>query len=230
MKFLIEDSTLDISTELLNAIDYYMYNFGEYIDYELSDEPVEVEDFMNTCPVGSINFVHGYFEKHNLKIPAPLNIPKPLWKHSNLNPRLLVGEAELDKPMWVKSTEQFKHEHNGEQKSIPAGEWQVTDMVDILSEWRGFVFNDRLIDCKCYSGDWDRVPDRKYINKAIDLWRGAPFAYTIDVGVLKNKTCIIECHNFYSCGLYGFNFPSKYPLMLYSTYKFITNNTRRAYV
>ena len=43
----------------------------------------------------------------------------------------------------------------------------------------------------------------------------APVAYTLDVAVTpEGKTVVIECHRFFSCGLYGFSDIAKYPKML----------------
>ena len=59
---------------------------------------------------------------------------------------------------------------------------------------------------KCYSGEFNIFPDVAEINKMISAYTEAPPAYTIDVGVnTKGETVIIECHNFFSCGLYGFS-------------------------
>ena len=45
----------------------------------------------------------------------------------------------------------------------------------------------------------------------------APVAYTLDIGVKwkegGNETFVIECHDFYSCGLYGFSDLNKLPFM-----------------
>jgi hypothetical protein len=35
-------------------------------------------------------------------------------------------------------------------------------------------------------------------------YKSAPVAYTLDVGVNNDGTFVIECHDFFSCGLYGF--------------------------
>jgi len=40
-----------------------------------------------------------------------------------------------------------------------------------------------------------------------------PIAYTLDVGVVNDKTYIIEVHDFFSCGLYGFSNHQILPFM-----------------
>ena len=51
----------------------------------------------------------------------------------------------------------------------------------------------------------------------------APVAYTLDIGVEKYRgTFIIECHRFFSCGLYGFSDHRRYPKMLSQEWAEIT--------
>jgi hypothetical protein len=60
--------------------------------------------------------------------------------------------------------------------------------------------------------------------------RNPPIAYTLDVGIKTEtkETVIIEMHDFFSCGLYGFNDPFRYPYMLSQWFhEFIRNNLRR---
>lgn len=46
--------------------------------------------------------------------------------------------------------------------------------------------------------------------------------YFLDVG--NSGTFVIECHDFFSCGLYGFADYSKLPHMFYKTFKEIIKN------
>jgi hypothetical protein len=52
----------------------------------------------------------------------------------------------------------------------------------------------------------------------------APVAYTLDVGVNKKHTFIIEAHDFFSCGLYGFADLKLLPLMFYRWFRDYINN------
>ena len=48
----------------------------------------------------------------------------------------------------------------------------------------------------------------------------SPKAYTLDIGVnKKDGTFVIEVHNFFSCGLYGFSDHKLLPLMFISGWK-----------
>lgn len=53
----------------------------------------------------------------------------------------------------------------------------------------------------------------------IAAYADAPIAYTLDVfvaefsGCAGDKTYIMEAHDFFGCGLYGFDMPDLYPYM-----------------
>lgn len=51
----------------------------------------------------------------------------------------------------------------------------------------------------------------------------SPIAYTLDVGIhfVDNNlvTSLIEVHDFFSCGLYGFDDKDKLPFMFYRWFK-----------
>jgi hypothetical protein len=49
----------------------------------------------------------------------------------------------------------------------------------------------------------------------IKAYKSAPIAYTLDIGITDYDTIVIECHDFFSCGLYGFANHAIYPNMLY---------------
>lgn len=71
------------------------------------------------------------------------------------------------------------------------------------------------------NGNFTVFPDYEQILKmkhAFSYLMGqAPVAYTLDIGVKwkegGNETFVIECHDFYSCGLYGFSDLNKLPFM-----------------
>lgn len=99
--------------------------------------------------------------------------------------------------------------------------------IDIESEWRGFVHKNQLIDIRNYSGTPTVFPDIKVVKQMVrDYQPDAPISYTIDVAIEKysHSTRLIEVHDFFSCGLYGFDHV-KYPWMLSQWYfEFLRKN------
>ena len=81
---------------------------------------------------------------------------------------------------------------------------QVSTMLDdIESEWRVFVYKGKGVDVKNYSGDPFVFPSADRIYQFIGQYTEAPEAYTLDVAVTNKGTWVLECHDFFSCGLYG---------------------------
>lgn len=238
MNFLIQGENnfpeFDFGWELIKSIEFQEKELKEKRDLEtltiknlkwFSDQLHQYGEYRKWCPIGSIEFVHKYFEIFNIPIPKPINIPEKLWLYSGLRPRNAYSNEQLARDnrfCFIKNKDKIKHLDNGPAKKTSSEKtnWQITDYLSegFLSEWRCFVFNGRLLDCKIYSGDWNVPPNEDYIKEAIKLWRDAPCCYTLDVGVSSPpntmyNTCIIEAHNFYSCGLYGFSNRLKLPQM-----------------
>ena len=96
---------------------------------------------------------------------------------------------------------------------------QISTVVpDIVSEWRVFVdkkdIRGAVVGCECYSGDPIAFPKADRIRQFIDAYTLSPDIYTLDVMVDKRgNTWVVECHEFFSCGLYGFE-PMNYPNLL----------------
>lgn len=93
---------------------------------------------------------------------------------------------------------------------------QVSGTIpDIVSEWRVFVdkkdMRGPVLGCECYSGDPIAFPKADRINQFIEEYTLSPAIYTLDVMVdSAGNTWVVECHEFFSCGLYGFEC-FKYP-------------------
>ena len=209
-----------------NQIEYWLDHTAAYIN-------------MECIPVGSVEFVHNFFKFNNIPVPNPINIPKELFRMAEieeLNPEIINTNKKisLSNSKFIKSTTEIKHPSNGIVSELPIGEWQVTDIVDIDIEVRCFIFNGMLLDVKPYSGKWWNTDFNSldgFVKKLINMYKSAPPAYTLDIGITKHlekddlgysfhrdKHYIIEAHNFYSCGLYGFSMPNYYPQMLSQWY------------
>lgn len=111
-----------------------------------------------------------------------------------------------EEPIFVKDNTKIKGFCNiiTKNRGYPAGEWLVSKVVDLESEWRAFVFNDELVGLQNYSGDFTLFPDVELIKQMVSDYKGKNPAYTLDVGINSNGTFLIECGYFFSSGLYGF--------------------------
>lgn len=224
--------------ELINNIKYQnqIRDKKDQIFWQLVLSPDWDKSFI---PVGSVEFVHNFMEYNNIPIPPPINIPKELFRRveiEELDPEIINTDKRISllNSKFIKSTTKIKHPENGISLGIPIGEWQVTNIVDIDIEIRCFIFNGILMDIKPYSGKWwttDYNSLEHYIKQCIYTYKSAPPAYTLDIGIKKylenddygqsfhrDKYYILEAHNFYSCGLYGFSMPHHFPQMLSQWY------------
>ena len=184
----------------------YIFKFIEY-----TDEPTLIDRFKqydNAIPIGSVEFVLAWFKVIGIKNVKPLNIPKELWHFCDRE--IAIGHTkDFNGVYMLKDLEVIKSEYNDcvklnnniyypEDKEFFLSEW----LNDVISEWRVFVFNGEIKDIKCYSGDFWKLPDKDYIEKIVKEYNNP--SYTLDVMVTPNKTEILELHDFFSCGLYGF--------------------------
>lgn len=236
MKFLLEKQLpisriYDFSLTLLKAKEYYKWA-GEEMKIHIRDTKVfEVLIAPDTyIPVGSIEFVSTFlrrFYPEAEKALRPLNVPEKLFpfagrKIANINIREDFKVFRDCNDVFIKSNEKIKDEFNGPKfdvwnyyESKDFVKYQVSEIIDLKSEWRVIVFHGQIQYVANYAGDCTVFPDIETIKAMIKAYGdNAPVAYTLDVGVSDNETVVVECHRFFSCGLYGYNDLQKYPKML----------------
>jgi hypothetical protein len=239
----------DFSFTLIEAIKYHNWYYGrdnekvyDYILQENTKLPTDEhgkpykDDIEGIIPIGTVEFVLEYINKYysidNIK---PINIPIELrqWKYTK---RRIITNKELDEvpylpseKCFVKSASKIKELTDTVQyKNIPKNkELLISELVDIESEWRAFVFNSRLVGLQNYSGDFAMFPDVELIESMINNYKMCPAAYTLDVGINNEQgTFIIEVHDFFSCGLYGFSDHRILPKMFISTWNKLIGKTK----
>ena len=223
------------------------YEFIEIDEIEdISQDYKKVMYYKDCIPVGSVEFVEKYIgfivlNKNENFILKPLNVPNELLnigecERTNIKMRgsLIVKDINFtmdpDDIFFIKSNDEIKSKKNGFKKTkdifeLSDGNWQISRIInDIESEYRCFIYNDNLLDVRRYLGDFSRFPDVKKINDILLKYRWdngngtAPIAFTLDIALVKDKIEIIECHEFFSCGLYGFNDLEHLPFMIARTY------------
>ncbi len=207
----------------------------------LSDSPVLPEGIIagDVVPVGSIEYVLAYAEKvYGIKDIKPLNIPEQLnrpeyIKRSIWNYSTADAEKYGNQTVFVKSKSKFK----GITECLPYNKIPSTEeelfiseyIDDIQSEWRAFIYRSNLVGLQNYSGNFTVFPDTELIKNMITDYPSAPPAYTIDVGISENRrTFLIECHEFFSCGLYGFADHSILPQMFIVAWNYIKEKAAKS--
>jgi hypothetical protein len=231
----------DFSFGLLEAIRFHKWYYGKdiynYVLSETTDRP-KLNDFQyyplnDIVPIGTVEFVLAFLRTHykidNVK---PLNIPQQLMKPEYLKRWVKIVQSENntintgDTPIFVKDNTKIKGWTNIIEKNrgYPPGEYLISEVVDIWSEWRAFVYKDQLVGLNNYSGEFTQFPDVELILDMIKSF-DYPYAYTLDVGINEKGTFIIEAHEFFSCGLYGMSNHNLLPKMFINTWnKLIKEN------
>ena len=236
----------DFVYETAQSLDYQQWYTGEAVQkLRLTKDGLNnwhdyryLEPFI---PVGTVEFVHDFMKSVHKRNPLkPLNIPQPFFDNGyflNREVRILTG-TELQKfngkseRYFIKSNDivkgftYFGSVKDLNKKKLKSNEhYIVSDPLDILSEWRCFVFRGKLVGLNNYSGDFCEFPNVDKINEIIRIYERygehIPPAYTVDVAISNNGQTIIsiiEFHHFYSCGFYGFSDCRIIPQMLSQWY------------
>ena len=90
----------------------------------------------------------------------------------------------------------------------------ISNVVDIMSEYRVFVSDMSIKAIQFYDGDCTVFPNVSLLREMVGkyyLVQDRPKSYTMDIAVLKNgRTVILEVHPVVSVGTYGY---SEYALL-----------------
>jgi len=231
MKFLIQtiDNKIkhDFSFALVESCEYHNWLHTNCdMKYYLANEPTKIKVRTEYIPIGNVEFVTKYLQKYYNLIPKPKNIPSELIDKNWTGRNILNGtEKDINGEKFVKSNDKIKF-FAEICKNAPEGNYQISDLIEIESEWRAFVFKKELVGLNNYSGKFDIFPDVNKIKAMINNYKSQPIAFTLDVAITNNSnTVIIEVHDFFSCGLYGFSNHKILPYMFSNWfYSFIKNN------
>lgn len=225
---------------------------------DINDVPI-TRDVYGYPPlvIGFIEDTIKYMEHWGVPIPAPLNIPDELNRESFLGRKFEIKTlAEFKKetriPIFVKPHSKVKAFYSGiireassrkiffekdelKEPLDPNMLVLTSDVVDMLSEYRCFVKEGKLMDIRHYQGDCTVFPDPERILDMIAAYKSAPKAYSLDVAVINKpnyasptsriletfgkkvetyqSTVLVECQDMWSIGPYGLD-PVIYLTML----------------
>lgn len=227
-----EDYDLDIYI-VKQILDKNRYT-DEYTIADINEfeSDVEYPKYMKEAiPVGSIKFVEKWLKRfHNIKCINPIEIPINLRKAEFLKRNYQILSKEkipLSETFFFKDASALKYFSgivNGERffrKDIwnsfpkendptfylnPNHLYQVSEVVDIWSEYRIYVQDNKVEAIANYNGDPTIMPDINIIKKMVLLYsmqNDCPMAYTLDVAINEKGTFLLEVHPWISVGLYN---------------------------
>ncbi len=178
-------------------------------------------------PVGSVDFVTLFVETFHPEARwalRPLNVPEELFPFAGRKIVNVKSIQDLDQfttsNLYLKSMDRIKDLGNGPILPDTDAAYflgrQVSEVVEIVSEWRVLVSLGEIRHLANYAGDCTAFPRVDTVREMIRTYdQTAPRVYTLDVGVKPDgETFVIECHRFFSCGLYGYNDYGALPYLL----------------
>lgn len=240
MIFLLQDeSELDIDVKILDESIRKQRGIHSrtYIDLEGLHQNVEtyLKNTVKTrivkkgiIPVGSIEFVKEYLRIYGISELNPIEVPKALQTKEFLKRDYsIVSYKEIPKDgnYFIKDVSKLKQfSFSGNMDSLfqnysdklnDSHLYQVSENVEIVSEYRCFIHNDKIVCINHYDGDPTIFPDISTLNKMICMYmfdKERPKAYSLDIAIIKDKgTAVIEVHPWVSVGLYSYLFGSDLP-------------------
>lgn len=236
--------------ESCNGIPTDDWGFAAYLGAQRRQLSVVFYEDIDEVPVSKYNIVVGsientekYFNKLGIDIPQALNIPYCLRDYTGryvLYTTMKGVREGTSFPFFVKPKRLKKFIPgvvNNEKdlgyyfKDIPDDEEvMISGKVEFVSEYRVFVYEDKILGVKHYVGDNLVFPDGKMIQKMVDtyndpiLGRISPIGYSLDVGITNTgETLLVECNDGWSLGNYGLDGIS-YTNLLIGRWRELTKN------
>lgn len=182
----------------------------------------------NSMVVGYIEDTKYFFEqmgwKINYRLTLPIDLDKnkflkrdviQIWRYEELLEQDDIRFPYFLKPVNVKtfypSIIKYKSELSPYEK---CEKFLISQLIDIVSEYRCYIIDRKIVGCYNYLGDFYQYPNLKLVDEMISDFEDAPIGYSIDIAVLKNgETCLIECNDGWSLGNYGLE-PKLYTRLL----------------
>ena len=227
MKFLIEKDYDKV--ELSIILDLLRHN--KYLhEYEIIEDIDVNKDYKDFVPIGRIPFVNKYFktqygieQQNPIEIPACMCTPEFLKRdYSIVNSKSLprkgkyfikdvsvlknfTFDGELEYFLFDEMFEPKQYDFDCIIRIDSTHLYQVSESVNILSEWRVYIIRGEIENIANYNGDVTLFPDIDLIKKADNLYKlqgDYPKSYSFDVMINARGTSIVEVHTFSSLGLY----------------------------
>lgn len=216
---------------------------------ELNDIQVKVFEDSSEVPneptnilVGSVEFLSKWLDDNGYGVPEAINLSLFNWY---LGRSIQVAELSDLKEIWCSQQQHncfvprfIKPESKikaftgyvvDDPKMIPlwthnyVGPVSVQTVVDIVSEYRVYITNNKFIGMKHYRGDYFKYPNPEVIHKCKAIGDTLNYhSYILDFGVLADgSTILIEPNDAWAIGSYGLD-PHWYYLLVRNRWLQIT--------
>jgi len=201
------------------AVSAYMGFREKQTDIIFFEDIEEVPVSPYNIVVAFIEDTNKYFEKIGLLSKRNINIPSTLYHfadrdlyYTNMKEfRKYPQFPSFVKPVFAKKfvagVIKTQEQLDLFLKDVPDNEEiMVSDVVEFISEYRGYVINGELKGIYHYLGDFRIFPDMSVVDRMVAFYKATPVGYALDVGITKDgKTLLVECNDGWSLGNYGLN-------------------------
>lgn len=209
--------------------EYRFYAKNDLISKNGSCE--EQKPIISAIPVGTIDFVETWLKQfHKIDCINPIEVPTCLRKEEFLKRKYSIVKKEslptkgqiffkdvsrLKVFSGVISCETFFTDNIWECKKSTLNTslhlnsshlFQVSEVINILSEYRVYVQDNNIEAIANYNGDPCLLPDVKLLQKMVNIYsmqQDCPKAYTMDVAINEKGTLLLEIHPWIAVGLYN---------------------------
>lgn len=222
LKFNLQGIDTDLELELKKSKEYFDWRNKGKSDWMRTE--IEFSSDLDVCPVGSIEFVEKILGK-SLKPNIP---PPPLrhWlgrKHGEFKDVSPEEIAVSSSHTYVKSMDKLKDPENGwwSLGIKKRGNWFFTEGVNVSGEFRVFLGRyGEVLDIRNYVGFevWPNINIVRSMAKEIFEYYKRPMSFDVMV-TDDNRTLLLEIHDYFALGLYGFSDLSKTPYLILDWYK-----------
>ena len=211
-----DDYILDwvLNTYSKQYCDKVYYSNWSKVNLDLLDEKI--------VPVGNLNYVQKFLKNKIKPIEVPVEMLDCLHReYGYFKGQEVLDSGYLKSLYFVKSADSLKGGNNLLQIGTynrnsgftvkEDGTYIVSAYKPVIAEYRVFVFNGEVQDCRRYLGEPLVFLDSEYVINCIKRFDDISMlrSYTMDFMVYRdgneNITDLLEIHPFVSCGLYGFN-------------------------
>jgi hypothetical protein len=215
--------------EVFNARDLIQNSrtLNSYLLMDYTELKKTNNDYSDWIPIGTLEFVRTWLKKYKgIEEMKPIEVPEILREEKYLGRSYDIvsfEDLELKGYKFIKDIDKLKQfsftgdlgnlDKNDESIFISQN-YLISNVVDIMSEYRVFVSDMSIKAIQFYDGDCTVFPNVSLLREMVGkyyLVQDRPKSYTMDIAVLKNgRTIILEVHPVVSVGTYGY---SEYALL-----------------
>ena len=167
--------------------------------------------FISNIFIGTVEFMLTVFEKGNIDVPK---LPRNSNRVSEImNIEEAIDRIENDEVLFVKPTitklftglvaDKYCTSYlRAYDKNTEVLVYPVID--NLISEWRVYISDGKIIDSRHYLGDFKIIPDYDLVESIVKDNSDFPSTYTIDIGITsKNENFVVEFNDMWAIGNYG---------------------------